>query len=306
MAPNRSLRVDRILDVDVPRLLGALSASKMILSPASGKCKRSSRRRGAGPVPIPFYGQPSAHKHSHVEVALVVRGQAYCEVRGAARVLRRGSVLVLPPNCPHYDTYVTRNTPYTMLWYILWPGHPRVNISRYTPRGGFELVWVAEMRDDSVAQDDWELIASLMKDARPPAERLRELLFALYAGTLEARRRGGPMAKTDAVRKVVRDAAEFLEEHLDQAPTVEMAASFVGLSPTYLTTLARKELGQSLHELLHDVRLRKARELLANSTLSVKQVAHLSGFSAADYFSRAFHKATGMTPRQFREDLSKS
>jgi AraC-like DNA-binding protein len=291
--------MEATLDKDVPLLIAGLTPARLAF-PAARTKRAVKRARGAGPVPIPFYGQPSAHAHDHVEIALLLEGPVYFEISGVGRTLDKGAVVLLPPRTPHYDTYVSRRCPYAMLWYILWPGQPRVNLSRYDPKRGFRLVWIGELLPQLVTAGDWAFISSIRADATPSLSRVRELLFALYSATLESRRRGGPMRHDDAVRKAVRDAVSFLEDHLPDAPTVEMAASFVGLSPTYLTTIVRKEIGRPLHDVLNRLRVKKARELLLTSSLSVKEIAHLSGFSAADYFSRAFHKVTGLTPRQFR------
>jgi len=287
----------------VPRIITGLSSGRLVFPPRAAA--RAARPRKRGPVPIPFYGGPAAHSHNHVEIALVLEGPLYCEMEGHGTVVQPGSVILFPPRVMHYDSYLSPKTPYTVLWFILWPGRPRMNLSRYTPKSGFELVTLCEMRYSLVAEDDWSFVASFVRNRRPVFKRFRELLFALYAAALEALRRSGPLPRADVARKVVSDAVAFLGDHLSQSPTVEMAASFVGLSPTYLTTVVRKELGKPLHEVLADMRLEKARELLAQSNLSVKEIARLSGFTAADYFSRSFRRAMGVSPRQFRNRCAK-
>ena len=66
-----------------------------------------------------------------------------------------------------------------------------------------------------------------------------------------------------------------------------------------------------LEELIHcfpiaDVYLAKAEILLANSDLSVKDVAYSVGFSDQMYFSRVFKKLNGRSPTGFREKIFKS
>jgi len=290
--------MEKWFDTVVPRILADLSPARFVFPKRAAAPRERPRTRG--PVPIPFYGGPAAHSHDHVEIAVVLEGPLYCEIEGRGGTVEPGSVILFPPRVLHYDSYVSRKTAYTVLWFILWPGRPRANLSRYTPKGGFELLTLCEMRYDLVAQDDWAFVASFSRNHRPPFGRLRELLFALYAATIEAIRRSGPIGRQDVSRKVVSDAVAFLRDHLSESPTVEMAASYVGLSPTYLTTVVRKELGRPLHDVLAGMRFEKAKELLAGSRLSIKEIAHLCGFSAADYFSRAFRGVIGVSPRQFR------
>lgn len=287
------------LETTVPRIITELTSAKLILPATSAAPAKRPRMRG--PVPIPFYGGPAPHSHDHVEIAIVIEGPLYSEIERRGRIVEAGSVILFPSRVLHYDSYVAPETRYTTLWYVLWPGRPRVNLSRYTPHHGFELVSLYELRQELIPEDDLTFAASLTRTARPGVLRVRELLFALYAASLEAVRRSGSLPPTEVVRKVVSDAVAFLREHLAQAPTVEMAADFVGLSPTYLTTVVRMELGSPLHDVLAELRLEKSKELLSKTNRSVKEIAHLSGFSSADYFSRAFHRATAMSPRQYRK-----
>ncbi len=301
--PLRKYLMKQWLQHDLVNLIAGLDASAIVIPSAAGTAARPRLTHG-GPVPIPFYFEPSPHAHEHVEIALVLEGPVFVDMEGKGRRVSKGSVVILPPQVRHYDSYLAKDAGYSILWYIMWPGKPRANLSRYVPGKGFQLAWVADITPERIADDDWAFVSTFHRGRKPSAGRTRELLFALYAATLEAARRSGNMKRTDVARKVVRDAVEFLHEHLCEAPTVEMAAEYVGLSSTYLTTLVRKELGQPLHDILAEMRLERARKLLLESTLSIKEVAHLSGFSTGDYFSRIFRRATGMPPRRFREKSS--
>jgi len=289
------------LHCELPRILADLSQADFMVAPLPPATGKKRDKHAKHPVPIPFYVEPSPHTHDHVEIALVLEGPVYVETEGQGGPVAKSAVLVFPPNVRHYDSYVAPSTAYTVAWYVLWPGKPRMNVSRYRPKSGFELFYVAELDPVLIPADDWAFVKTFARGVRPELSRTKELLHALYAATLEAARRSGPMQQKDAVRKVVRDAVEYLERRLSDAPTVEMAAAFVGLSPTYLTTIVREQLGKPLHDVLAELRLAKAKELLASSTHSVKEIAHLSGFSTADYFSRTFRRMTGMPPGRFRE-----
>jgi AraC-like DNA-binding protein len=283
----------------LPAIIAGLEAGRIVLP---GRPLRGQGGKGpaGGPVPVQFYLAPSPHSHKHPEIAVVLEGPVFFEIDKRATAVQQGSVLIFPSQTLHYDSYISPKTPYSLLWYILWPASPRVNLSRYRPGKGFELAAVLELKVELIPEDDWAYVASLKHARSVRVERMRELLYSLLAATLEAGRRHGPASATSATRTVARDAIAFLKEHLGEAPTVDMAASFVGLSPTYLTTLVRKEVGKPLHDILAGMRLDKAAELLKNTRLSVKEIARLSGFSSADYFTRAFHRTTGVSPRQYR------
>jgi len=289
----------RWLHDELPRIIAGLATDRIVL-PGRSQSRRSGKAPVGGPVPVQFYLAPSPHSHEHPEIAVVLEGPVFFEIDKRAMSAEQGSVLIFPSQTSHYDSYISPKTPYSLLWYILWPASPRVNLSRYRPGQGFELAAVLELRHELIPEDDWTYVASLKNARGVRVERTRELLYSLLAATLEAARRHGPTSAASATRTVARDAIAFLKEHLSEAPTVDMAASFVGLSPTYLTTLVRKEVGKPLHDVLAEMRLDKAAELLKNTHLSIKEIARLCGFSSADYFTRAFHRTTGVSPRQYR------
>lgn len=58
--------------------------------------------------------------------------------------------------------------------------------------------------------------------------------------------------------------------------------------------------GKSIHTHIEEARLAKARDLLRSSTTPIGDVANLSGFTSETYFSRLFHRRTGLAPLAFR------
>jgi AraC-like DNA-binding protein len=62
----------------------------------------------------------------------------------------------------------------------------------------------------------------------------------------------------------------------------------------------RKHLGTTPSEYLDDLRIQKAKNLIATTNLSFKQIAHRIGYSRPSSFSAKFKSATGLTPTEFR------
>jgi len=72
------------------------------------------------------------------------------------------------------------------------------------------------------------------------------------------------------------------------------------LSRRALELRFRRAVGRSIHAEIEHVRLERARRLLLETNITVAQVAEASGFAAASYFSRAFHKKYGISPTEYR------
>ena len=84
------------------------------------------------------------------------------------------------------------------------------------------------------------------------------------------------------------------------SPTAALLAELCQTSPR---SFHRKlgELGYSFQQLLDEVRLRRAKELLSDRQIPVKSIAYDLGYSGANNFIRSFKRMTGLTPSEFRE-----
>ncbi|UJF34871.1 response regulator transcription factor [Paenibacillus hexagrammi] len=91
-------------------------------------------------------------------------------------------------------------------------------------------------------------------------------------------------------------AATFTEDiHLSEI------ADELCVTPNYLSRLFRQETGKSFSDLLSDLRMEKATELLRTSTLKIYQIGDAVGYPNARYFSEWFQKQTGMSPGDYRK-----
>ena len=80
----------------------------------------------------------------------------------------------------------------------------------------------------------------------------------------------------------------------------EIAAA-IGVSEDYLSRIFRQELDISPWEYLNRYRILQAIERLRRTSDSIGAVARQVGFKDSAYFSRVFHKVTGLSPTAFRE-----
>lgn len=104
-------------------------------------------------------------------------------------------------------------------------------------------------------------------------------------------------AESRVVERVKRTILQRSHEDL----SLEQIAAEEGVSPFYLSRLFKEETGVNYIEFLTARRMEKARALLANPELSLKQIAFEVGYHDPNYFSRVFKKTTGLSPREYRK-----
>jgi AraC-like DNA-binding protein len=73
------------------------------------------------------------------------------------------------------------------------------------------------------------------------------------------------------------------------------------LSPSYLQRLFKHQTGVCMGEWLNEQRLQRAAQLLANSYMSVKEIAHTIGYEHASSFVRAFERRFAQAPARYRK-----
>lgn len=83
--------------------------------------------------------------------------------------------------------------------------------------------------------------------------------------------------------------------------SLESLADIAGMSRSTLAQKFSDSYGSGPMELLRDLRMQRAAELLLQSDLPVKSISALVGFQSRTSFSRAFEATTGQSPRNFRK-----
>ncbi len=98
----------------------------------------------------------------------------------------------------------------------------------------------------------------------------------------------------------VREMEQYLAEHLAEVLTVPALAAEFGLSAPHVTALFREFCRTSPMARLNALRMNRAARLLSLYPYSCKEIAELTGFRDALYFSRRFRQFWGMSPRDYR------
>ncbi len=106
--------------------------------------------------------------------------------------------------------------------------------------------------------------------------------------------------------KLVKNSMDYIEQHLEESMTLDILSSLSHYSKYHYHRLFLSEMNMSVTRYIRLRRVTRASQTLFSSSLSITEIALISGFSNIDTFIRSFKDVFGMTPSEFRRCEEKS
>jgi AraC-like DNA-binding protein len=104
--------------------------------------------------------------------------------------------------------------------------------------------------------------------------------------------------------QLIEDAVRFIDRHYAEPVTIGLLASALGHSKRQLVTLFRRQTGQTIHEYLTQVHMRRSMELIGRGE-KIEAVSLMVGYKSRKNFYRRFKAAVGLTPLAYRTRVVK-
>ena len=100
--------------------------------------------------------------------------------------------------------------------------------------------------------------------------------------------------------QAVSDAIRFIREHADRPLQVDDVAEAIAVSRRTLQQRFSRAVGRSVHSQILRERVNRITQMLAETDLTVTQIARKLNFSSAKQLDRVFTKFQGVTPTAYR------
>ncbi len=141
-------------------------------------------------------------------------------------------------------------------------------------------------------------------------EAIRTMVERLESKAPACRTEDGPReeeteeAENAAGSFIVKNALAYMEENYAERLKLVDVADKVYVSQWHLSKLLNKFTGHNFSELLNDVRMKRAKELLGDPSLRISDIAEEVGFLDMAHFSRVFKKLAGVSANEYRNTVS--
>jgi YesN/AraC family two-component response regulator len=113
-------------------------------------------------------------------------------------------------------------------------------------------------------------------------------------------KRMAAIRKETVYSKAVILCMDYIYYHLHKTITVPELANQVKLTPTYLSSLFKKETGISISDYIRSKRVEAAENMLKYSNYSYLEISNYLAFSSHSHFAKIFKVHTGYSPKEYR------
>ncbi len=151
----------------------------------------------------------------------------------------------------------------------------------------------------------WTLIR-LLTDAIPDVDPAAQLYGDALTAAIAAKLFDPPQAPKGSERRLsarqLRDAISLLEARLPAKVELAELAALAGVSQAHYSRAFKASTGLAPYQWQLNARMTQAKDRLLNSSDSLTDIAHATGFADAVHFGRTFRKLVGASPAAWRED----
>lgn len=136
------------------------------------------------------------------------------------------------------------------------------------------------------------------------AETLKDSgeIYALMARmVIDFTERVGGCVIPDGVSPVIASCLRFIKRNISQQITQKDVAEHAKISPGYLSSVFKKEVGLSVSDYIAVQRVEEAKHLLGATDRTLSDISTYLCFSSQSYFQNVFKKITGMTPMEYKK-----
>ncbi len=228
------------------------------------------------------------------QIILTRAGKLYYMMDGEEHVLPQGQMLLYAPDEPQHYWYIQQDNPE-----IMWVHFSGFGSQKMLQDLHLDKKRTYNLYDIRAASEIIHSIISELQDHTPGFEiECSALLRRLLVQISRAEESGNQYASWRTVNLALQ---RRINHHFNEPLDLKAFASHYGVSRCWLIRSFQQQAGMAPYHYLMELRMRRAKELLVTTDNSVQQIAQMTGYENALYFSRLFKKKAGMSPSQFRQ-----
>jgi AraC-like DNA-binding protein/mannose-6-phosphate isomerase-like protein (cupin superfamily) len=261
------------------------------------------------------YIYDALHTHNYFEINYMYSGSCIQYFENERRVLNEGDMCIIPPFAPHniiaepgalaLAIVVRKSTFDKMFWRLLAQKDLLSTFFRYSLYEKESEANYLYLHTDNREGIKYLIqniaIETNMNDAYANSCAV-SLLTALFGKMLRGYGDTIEMYSEESAIRQKFDFSLLLQyiQHNFSTVTLSTLSSLFHYSETYLSRMIKSNMGRSFIEIITDIKMNHASEMLRNTSMKIHEISEFVGYDSVDHFSRTFKKAYGMPPLDYR------
>jgi AraC-like DNA-binding protein len=233
----------------------------------------------------------SVHHHPEIEIVYHPTGTGVTRLVGEADLIfAEGSVVVYAPGQPHDQVMDTPGEDYCVHIAV-----PRGKKNKLT-----SSFHVAAVNDPSLLDELRSLSVGRVRPDRSERTILNLRATATLCALIRLASSRTVSSATASPERHVHAAEQIIRDRFATIKSLGEVADHIGIGYDHLRHLFKQQRGRSLVHYLNEIRMERAKTLLAHSRLPLKQIATMCGFRDEYYFSAVFKRLVRLPPGKYR------
>jgi len=240
------------------------------------------------------------HIHPHYEMVIIPQHKSYEHITSArSYTINEPSVAIFSPFSMHQMNIAYGDCVERFVFYFgdeMIRDHP-VEFKGFEEYQKHSFLW-SPLSDDTVAKlrPFFDLLATAYSTEDVTTQKM---LFLIVLNKILSLDKDQFITVSSANTGNINNVVRYMSNHFQENITAEDVAQHFFISRSKLNKDFKQHTGISFHSLLNELKLNKAKYLLQNDKMNIKDISSQVGFDSETYFFAFFKKMTGLTPLQY-------
>ena len=239
------------------------------------------------------------HTHNHLELFYIVGGKGQFMIQVQLYPVNSNNLVIINPNVTHTEVSLNAQP----LEYIVMGIEGIELATSESSNGQFSILDHFESVEISGCLRN---ILREMEQKNPGYEDICQAFMEILIIRLMRNTALAVPAEPQVISGNRQCAAvkRYIDQHFKESLTLEQLAEDAHMNKYYLSHAFKREYGTSPINYMITKRIEESKYLLAETDLSMSQIAQLLGFSSLSYFSQVFRRTQATTPMEYRQSTN--